>query len=900
MGMYNLDKMFQPSSVAVIGASDTPGRIGTALMNNLIKGGFTGKLYPVNPAYEEIMGLKAVQSIASIEEHVDLAVIAVPIVQVPSIITQCGTKGVNSVIVISAGGKESGENGAAIEKEIFAAAAIAGIRVLGPNCLGLMAPHCNLNASFAADMPQRGDLAFVSQSGAICTAILDRSFKEGIGFSYFVSIGSMGDVDFGDLIDYLGRQPTVKSILLYIEHLTNVRKFMSAARAISRVKPVFVLKAGASNAGARAAASHTGSLAGEDDIYDAAFKRAGVIRVHTIAELFDCAELIAKYSRPAGASMAVVTNGGGPGVMAVDAIVEYGLDLAPLSAPTIAELDDFLPPCWSKANPVDILGDASAERYRRVIDILLCEKSINALMVILAPQALTQPLEVAQTLITLVKRRSLPVFAVWMGGRDVEAAIQALNNAGIATYDTPDRAVVAFKYMVQHTRNLEMLREIPPRIQQSMKIDKKVALDIVACSDLRMGGFLPELQAREIVQAYSIPMNTSISAKSADEAVGAAQQLGRPVVLKILSPDISHKTDAKGVHLNLHDENEVRRAFAAIISAAKSYNPEARIEGVSVQPFIENPDFELLLGCKRDETFGPAVLFGMGGIFTEILNDRAIGLPPLNFQLIERLIQETKISRVLNGFRNLVPVDMDVLKRMLLSLSQLVTDIPEVVELDINPVIVKQGKPLALDVRIRLAPTSQTAPMHLVISPYPAHYERYAQSKSGFPFFVRPIKPEDTEAFIDLFNSLSRTSVYFRFFSYITELTPEMLAMLTQVDYDRHMALVALDTSCSPERMLGVARVIADPEISNAEFSIVVGDPWQGQGIGAQLLLQLIDVAGRQGVKRMWGTVLKENHQMLNLARRSGFTLRKNPEEGTYDLTIDLSKSAQMACTATG
>jgi acetyltransferase len=894
MGIFNLDKMFQPSSVAVVGASDQPGRIGTAIMENLIQGGFSGKIYPVNPKYCGIMGFKVLPNVANIDMPVDLAVIAVPINQVPSIIEQCAAIMVKTIIVISAGGKETGEVGNVVEKKILESAALGGIRILGPNCLGLMVPHFKLNASFAAGMPQRGNLAFVSQSGAVCTAILDRSFKEGIGFSHFVSIGSMADIDFGDLIDYLGRQPMVKSILLYIEHLTNIRKFMSAARAISRVKPIFVLKAGASKAGACAAASHTGSLAGEDGIYDAAFRRAGVIRVHSIEELFDCAELMAKYSRPFGARMAVVTNGGGPGVMAVDAIVEYDMELAHLSGPTLDEINDFLPPYWSKGNPIDILGDASVERYRRVIEILLCEKNIHGLMVILAPQALTQPLEVAQSLIELIKGCSLPVFAVWMGGRDVETAIQALNDAGIATYATPERAVNAFSYMVQHTRNLETLKEIPPRTEQRLETNKKEVQRIVASHDLSTGGFLLESKAREILQAYSIPLNEFVHAKSADEAVLAAQQMGMPVVLKILSPDISHKTEAKGVYLNLRSKEEVYQAFVAIMSSAQLYNPKARLEGVSVQPCIENPDYELLLGVKRDATFGPVVLFGMGGIFTEVLHDRAIGLPPLNLQLVRRLIKETKVSTLLQGFRNIEPVDMDALQRMVLSLSQLAVDVPEIAELDINPVVVKKGKILALDVRIRLQSSPQPAPLHLVISPYPAHYESYIESKSGLEVFIRPIRPEDTEAFITLFKTLSPTSVYFRFFSYINHLTPEMLVILTQVDYDRHMALVAMDTSCRPERMLGVARVIADPEITNAEFSVVVGDPWQGQGIGAQLLLRLIDVAIKQGVERMWGTVLKENYQMLNLGRRLGFELKHNSDEGTYDLTIDLKQLAQQ------
>jgi acetyltransferase len=840
------------------------------------------------------MGRAVVPAIENLPEQVDLALIAVPIELVPQVIEECAAAMVKTVIVISAGGKETGESGAALEARIAAAASSARIRVIGPNCLGVMAPHFNLNAGFAAGMPLKGNLAFVSQSGAVCTAILDFSFKEGIGFSHFVSIGSMVDVDFGDMIDFLGREPSVKSILLYVEQLTNIRKFMSASRAISRVKPIFVLKAGSSKAGALAAASHTGALAGEDAIYDAAFKRAGVVRVRTIEELFDCAELIAKYPKSSGPNMAVVTNGGGPGVMAVDAIAQYGLEPSELSHATVEACSEILPRHWSKRNPVDLLGDASAETYGQVIDILLKDRNVHGLMVILAPQAMTKPLAVASKLIASIKGRSLPVFAVWMGGRDVESAVQVLNDAGVATYSTPERAVNAFSYMVRHSRNVQMLREIPSRFEQPFECHPEEVRKIVQSADLSTAGFVEESTARDILGAYNVPFNPVINADSAESAVAAAQKIGWPVVLKILSADIPHKTDVKGVRLNIQNEEQVCSAYHAMIVSAGKYAPQARLEGVSVQRYIENPDLELLIGAKRDEAFGPVVVFGMGGIFTEVLCDRALSLPPLNRRLIGRLIEETKVAKLLRGYRNLMPVDMEALEMIIQSISQLVVDIPEVAELDINPVIVKDGKPLALDARIRLQPSLKPAPLHLVISPYPAQYELYTTTKSGLRLLIRPIRPEDADLFQNLFQTLSPTSVYFRFFSSIKELTPEMLGALTQIDYDRHIALVAVDTAASPEKMLGVARIIADPYISSAEFSIIVGDPWQGQGIGAALLLNLIDVARQQGIRRIWGTVLRENRQMLNLGKRCGFQMKNNFEDGTYELTVDLSDYQPM------
>lgn len=891
MGIWNLDKFFNPAAIAVIGASEQPGRIGTALMHNLIRGGFSGRLLPVNPKYSQVMGLSTVSSVGDLDGGADLAVVAVPIHQVPEIITQCAAVGVKTAVVISSGGKETGESGRIIEEQIQRAATAGGIRILGPNCLGVMVPGAKLNASFSADMPAIGNLAFVSQSGAICTAILDMSFQTGIGFSHFVSIGSMLDVDFADMIDYLGRDPAARSILLYVEQLTNIRKFMSAARSVSRIKPIIVLKAGSSAAGAKVASSHTGALAGEDAIYEAAFRRAGVIRVSTIEELFDSAELTAKQPRPLGSRLVVMTNGGGPGVMAVDAMAAHGLTPVDLGEASLQALNEILPQHWSHHNPVDILGDATADRYGQVMEILVKESGLHGLMVIFLPQAITEPLSVAKQVVQHLKGRPYPIFAVWMGGRDVAAAIQYLNDAGIATYATPERAVSAFATLVQYSRNLEILKEIPPRSVHRLFFDRARAQAIIAAADLAHGGFFTESRTKELLATYGIHVNPTRTADSADAAVALAEEMGWPVALKVLSPDITHKSEADGVHLDLRDAREVRTAYARIVTGAKQVNENARLEGVTVQPYIARPDFELLLGIKRDALFGPVILFGSGGIYAELIGDRALALPPLNSQLIHRFIYETRVAKLLAGYRNRTPIDMAALEEMLLRLSQMAIDIPEIDELDMNPVLVKNGIPVVVDARILLRPPLKPAPMHLVISPYPVQYEVCSTTRSGLRLGIRPIQPEDAELFVELFKTLSPTSVYYRFFRHMKSLSPELLAMLTQVDYDRHLALVALDLSSPTEKMLGVARVIADPDLSHTEFSIMVGDPWHGQGVGACLLINLLKAAKKQGVEKIWGTVLRENTQMQRLGKKYGFAMQFDSEEGTYDLTIDLAKT---------
>ncbi len=884
MGQHNLDRIMKPQHIAVVGASEKTGTIGHALMVNLVEGEFPGKVLPVNPKYKNIAGYPSYKSVSELEVGVDLAIIATPIHTVPDIVRQCIDKKIGGAIIISAGGKEAGEQGSHIEQKIRDIALPSGFRIIGPNCLGIIQPSGRLNATFISGMPQTGNLALVSQSGAICSSILDLAFKERIGFSHFVSIGSMLDVDFGDMVDYLGNDSSVKSILLYIENLTNFRKFMSAARSVSRVKPIIVLKAGRSMAGAKAAASHTGAMAGEDAVYDAAFKRAGIVRVDTIEELFDCAELMAKQPRPRGPRLAIITNGGGPGVMAADYLSRHGHDPAPLDAATIKQLDSILPSCWSRNNPIDILGDALAERFHQALKVCLTGHNFDGVLVILAPQAVTDPLSVAKSLVDAMQGLQFPVFASWMGGRSIGPAVEFLNESAIPTFDTPERAVRAFLHMVAFARNQELLLEVPPKVNREMIFDHKKAEDIL--TRYQEEGFMAEPDVRTLFSAYGLPIIQTEVANSAEQAAELSRSIGYPVVLKLLSSDISHKTDAGGVHLDLRSDMDVQQAFQRTMVSARKLNPEARIEGVTIQPFLAKPDFEILLGAKRDADFGPVILFGMGGIFTEVLKDRALGLPPMNRLLARRLMQETKTHTLLQGYRNHPPADCEKLEEMIITLSQLLIDFPQISELDMNPILIKDGQPIIVDTRLLISPLGTPSPLHLVISPYPENNEYRMTTDSGIKIFIRPIKPEDAPLYVRLIEVLSPTSIYHRFFGVMKKMPPTMLSRFTQIDYDREIALVAIDEDSEFERMLGVARIIGDPDGLAGEIAVLIGDAWQGKGIGASLMRQCLLIAEKRGYKHIHGIVLKENTGMLALAKKLGFKITKGDDFGEYEIQI--------------
>jgi acetyltransferase len=888
MSIYNLEKIFRPTSIAVVGASKKKGSLGHALLKNLQRGGYEGRVFPVNPNYRKIEGLPAYPSIAHIKQPLDLALIATPMFKVPSVIKECAEAEVGGTIIISAGGKETGDEGRNIEGEIKKEADKKGVRIIGPNCAGIIVPGAKLYASFVSKMPQPGNMAFISQSGAMCAAIIDFSLKEHIGFSHFVSIGSMLDIDFGDLIDYLGNDPEVRSIVLYIESVANARKFMSAARTVSQLKPIVVLKAGKSSAGARAAASHTGAIAGEDAIYDAAFKRAGIVRVNTIGELFDCAELMAKQPRPKGPNLAIVTNAGGPGVMAADALSSFGLEPVFLRPETMKQLDDVLPPFWSRGNPIDILGDATPERYRQVVDLCMRASEISGLLIILTPQAMTDPTSVAASLTEVLQNKRISVFTVWMGAGDVEKGREIFNRAGIPTYETPEQAVKAFTYMSSYDRNLELLQETPPKLDRGLEFDRTNAEEIVREALDQGKELLTEVKSKALVAAYGIPVNRTEVATSEDEAVDLAQDMGFPVAMKINSRDIIHKSDAHGVQLNLHDKEAVREAFSTVLSNAHAYNPQAEILGVSIQPMLPRPDYELILGCKKDADFGPVILFGMGGIMTEILKDQDIALPPLNRLLARRLIERTRVYKLLKGYRNRPPANLEVLEEILIRLSQLVTDFPQITELDINPLIFSEDKAYALDARVIVRHSPTPSPLHLAISPYPNHYEVTTTTKGGLEIFIRPIKPEDEPLLVELFHALSQESIYFRFFTPLRSLSHKTLAYLTQIDYARDVVLVALEKKEEDERILGVCRLTRIPGTARAEAAVVVGDPWQGKGIAAELFERCIAIAKERGLESLWGLVLVENTTTLTLARKLGFTITRSADYKEYEVRMDL------------
>ncbi len=890
MGIENLDRIFDPKSIAVVGASEREGSIGAAIMGNILAGGFKGELHPINLEFEKVWGLPVKRGVADLASAPDLVLIATPIHTSPQIVETCAKAGVGAAVILSAGGKETGEAGRIIEQEILKAAQGSKLRIVGPNCTGFISAASKLNASFANQLPLEGKTAFISQSGSIFTSILDLSLKERIGFSHFISLGGMLDVDFGDTIDYLGGDYRVGSILLYMENLSRIRNFMSAARGVSRIKPIIAFKAGRTGPGSMAALSHTGALAGEDAIYDAAFERAGILRVKTFEELFDCAELLARHSRPAKPDLAILTNAGGPGVMAADALADYGVAPARLSSETLERLDAILPPYRSRGNPVDLLANAGPERYCAAVDICLSAPEVSGLLLMLSPHSLSRPLETAQAVADLLKERKKkgsipPVIGAWIGGPGVEGGRSVFNEEGIPTFDSPERAVRAFMDLFHHARALEILQQIPPRLPEEIRFDRETAQKIISGKEERCT--LSECESKNLLQAYGIPVNPTRFVDSGNEVWRIAKEIGFPVVMKIDSPDILHKSDCGGVRVDLSTEIEVYQAYGEMMERIRTAHPHARISGVTVQPMIKGRGYELIVGAKRDRDFGPVILFGMGGVATELLRDRATGLPPLNRLLARRLMEKTKAWELLKGYRGYPAADIVKVEEILIRLSQLVTDFPEIEEIEINPLIITEKGIIGVDARTILSPALSKGPLHLVISPYPNEQERRAVAKSGEPLSIRPIRPEDAPLFVEMFHALSPQSVYFRFFSAVKSLRHEMLARFTQIDYDRETALVALRKSPEgAEEMLGVARVILERNGKEAEFAVLVRDSWQGKGVGAELLQRCLDIAKARGIEKVWGIVLPENRNMIALGKKLGFNVKRDPESGDFLLTI--------------
>lgn len=893
MSIHQLHRMFHPKSVAVIGVGEAEESPGRELVRSLAEGGFAGSINPVSaPGIDppsRVADLPVWPSLEALAASPDLALIALPLSQVPDAVRSCVAAGVGGAAIIASGSRGRPTADAALMTEIRDAAQAGGLRLLGPDCTGLVSTTDHLNASLSARMPPDGRTAFISQSGAIYTAMLDLALREKVGFRYFVSLGRMLDVDFGDVIDFLGNDNRVGSILLYMESLRRVRNFMSAVRSVARVKPIIAMKAGGSPFGRSAAARHCGTTAGDDAVYDAAFQRAGIVRVQTFEELFDCVELLSKKPRPTGDRLAVVTNGGGPGVLAMDAMAAHGLRPALLEPATLAALGERLPAEWSRSNPVDLLADAGPERFRHAAETCLADPGVDGLVVILSPFRGTRPVETAEALLPVFQDRKRPVFAVWMGGLGVAAGRRVFNEAGVPTFDTPERAVRAVADLYRHDRHLEMLREIPPALPD-WPVERPRAAGMVATALRRGATCLDEVGGKAVLAAYGIPVPATVVAETPDEAWRLAHDLGFPVVLKVRSPDVDRRSHVGGVALDLQSEFEVYQAFERVVADTRRHLPRARIEGVTVQRMLPRAEVELMMAITRDPGFGPVIRFGAGGGGFDAAADQAVALPPLNRLLARRLMEGTRIFQRLKEGGDRPGTAAERLEELLIRLSQMAIDLPDVASVVVDPLMVTDGNLVAADSRVTLVPSDLRVPFHLAISPYPNRYETHGTAEDGTELFIRPIRPEDAPLLNGLFDTLSEQSVYYRFFGPLKELNPDMLVRFTQIDYDREVALVAL-----PEvdriRMLGVARVIHEPDGETGEFSVLVGDPWQGRGIGAELLRRCLLIAREQGLRRVWGIVLPANRRMLALARRLGFSVQNN---GSGDLLLRLDLTGPL------
>lgn len=882
MSQHHLKPLFAPKSVAVFGASDRQDSVGQIVFQNMLQGGFQGGLYPINPKHKKIQGVKAYASLAQIEETVELAVIATPAATVPDIIEQCGKHQVKAAVIITAGFGETGEAGKALERRVLETAQHYGVRLIGPNCLGVMRPEIGLNATFNKGSANIGNLAFVSQSGALCTAILDWAQTNDVGFSSVVSLGSSLDIDFGEILDYLISDTRTQSILLYIEGIRDARSFMSGIRAAARIKPVILVKVGRHAVASRAAMSHTASLVGSDDAFDAAVRRAGVVRVQTITQLFSAAKALSCGFHPTGNRLAIVTNGGGPGVMATDCAADLGLVMADLSAETLEKLNQALPSTWSHGNPVDIIGDAQADRYRHAVQACLEDPGVDGVLTILTPQAMTKPLEAATAVIELSDRYRKPFLACWMGGTQVDSSRAAFNRARKPSFRTPEPAVEVFSYLSAYYQNQKLLMQMPGPLSHHLEPDVEGARMIIEGALQERRKILSEMESKALLSAFHIPVAKTLVAHSPNEALLIAQQLGFPVAMKVNSPDITHKTDAGGVMLNLANAQAVRAAYHEIIENLRRNRPEARIDGISIEPMIVKPNGrELMVGVTSDPIFGPLITFGAGGTTVEVMGDRSVTLPPLNGFLVKDLIQRTHVAKMLGAFRHMPPADMQALESVLLRVSEMVCELPMLMEMDINPLIVDESGALAADARVvvELRQPSADRYAHMAIYPYPTHLVTNWQLADGTDLVIRPIRPEDAEIEQEFVRNLSEEARYFRFMNSVQELSEAMLVRFTQIDYSREMALVAVAEESGREVELGVTRFAINPDGESCDFALVIADRMRGKGLGHKLMTALMDAARSKGLKLMEGEVLKSNTSMLKLMQRLNFSIENSAED---------------------
>lgn len=877
-----ISPLFEPRAVALIGASERPGSLGTVTFRNLLDGGFDGPIYPVNPAHETVQGHACVASVREIDGEVDLAVIVTPAAAVPGVLEECGEADIPVAVILTAGFREAGAEGRKLEAEALAVARRHGIRFIGPNCLGVLRPDAGLNASFSQVMARQGHIALVSQSGALCTALLDWAAPRNIGFSCVISSGTAADVDFGEILDYLVVDPATRAIMLYVEGIHDARRFMSAVRAASRAKPVIVMKAGRHAEAGQAAISHTGAMVGSDDVFDAAVSRAGVVRVHDYVDFFAVAETLHTGVRTRGPRLAILTNGGGPGVMAADFLADKRLPLAQLSAETQEKLRTALPRAWSGSNPVDVLGDADAERYATALRLLVEDEDCDGVLAILAPQAMTEPEPVAEAVAEIAGGTRKPVLTCWMGGSSMEASREMFRRRGIPTYATPEAAVESFTAAAAHRANQQMLLQVPQPLGRREEPDREGARLIIDAALAEGRRVLDVIESKALLRAFDIPVLESVPAASPREALILGEELGFPLVMKIHSRDIAHKSDVDGVRLGIGNGAELGSAWRELMQAVRQRAPDADLRGVLLERMWRRRNGrEIMLGVMNDPVFGPAITVGLGGTLVEVIRDRAVGLPPLNRFLVRRMIEETRASRYLDDFRGKPAANRRALEDVILRLSDMVCELPWIEELDINPLVVNETDAIALDARVVLRPSRPTDRDygHMAIHPYPSNLVGEHVLRDGTPLVIRPIRPEDARMERDFVNGLSERSRYLRFMYAMKELTPAMLSRFTQIDYDREMALIALAQQDGGERQVGVARYVTYLDGRGCEFSIVVSDDWQNRGLATELLRRLIDIARERGLEEMDGVVLRENRGMLALAKELGFTRRSAPED---------------------
>jgi acetyltransferase len=888
--MGDLKRMFNPKTIALIGATDKEGSIGRTVLANLLASK-DRRIFAVNRNRKSVMGVDCYPDIGAIPGEIDLAVVATPAETVPDLIGACVQKHMEGAIIVSAGFKETGDKGRQLEERIIELTKACGMRVVGPNCLGVIRPTIGLNASFLDIQPEPGNIAFISQSGALGTAILDWAINAHIGFSMFASLGSMIDVDFGDLIDFLGDDPYTRSILLYMEGVGNAKKFMSAARGFARNKPIIVLKPGKFIESARAALSHTGAMAGDDQVYDAAFKRVGVVRIKEAADLFNTAEVLDSRRLPKGRRLAIVTNAGGVGVMATDALIEMGGELATLSQDTLSKLDALLPHYWSRGNPVDVLGDATVERYAEAMKACLEDPGVDAVLMIYTPQGPADPVALAKATADIAEHAWKPIIATWMGGKAVQPGRDALMRRNIPTYETPEGAVKTYLYMHKYGRNLELVYETPAElpVDQAPPKNNLKALIRKAVKEQRI--ILTEVESKRFLADYGIPTVRAYTANSIGEALSAAHTVGYPVVLKILSADLTHKSDIGGVVVGIGSDGALQEEYQRMMETVHEKAPEAVVKGVTVQKMIERIDYEIILGAKKDKDFGSVIVFGLGGISAELLKSFSIGLPPLNQTLARRLMEDSGAYIMLQGYRGKTPADLRQLEHVIVSFSNLVVDFPEIAEMDINPIGIADGKAYALDARIiidtdGLEYTSQYP--HLVITPYPTRYVIPWRASDGTEVTLRPIRPEDEPLEHEMLSSLSETTLKQRFFQVIRNISHDMLVRFCNIDYEREMAIVAEVREGEKRKLAGIGRLLIESDMKNAEFAAVVRDDYQGKGLGYKLMDVLIGIAQDKNLESIYGIVLSDNARMLKATRKLGFTAQDMPD-GLTRVTLDLA-----------